>query len=652
MKKNYFLLVCLVLVMAVSAKAQINSVVDLFGKYRFTADVEFTAAGEAYKQILSNDCEAVIEADDVQEGRIIGFAGSQVKQNVQGVDGNNINIINPNNPTLWDNGLLLANENGDHPYGVFEEGEWKVDIYNSAVYTYDPTAKVISVPNFTVVKLENGAPVLVAKYTNVKMTLTEAMEVEVVDISGEWNFKAGSGTYSTMEGSVIPKEFPVTLEKTADNNMAYNATLAIEGYEPVVLPATFDGNILSIAYDSTYLDPVNEVRFGDMNATKGKKGNVEFKAQSETVFSLHSGFTFLVDSLGKNKAEDADSIYVIRKQWYMDGTLKSKVDAPTVDWSGVYNVSLKNADQDLYIKDAAGFEWPAEFQFEVTYYEAIEKYFITKIFGLDVVNLNNGGLPFVPAEDGKSVEISTGLLYTVESQVKYLALRDMNRSTNAIKATVNEDGTMSVSALSIVTVTYGENAGESLNASYSNLNVAKRKEFNWAGTHTISAKTVTAYDGQEYPASFDMTVIYNEDHDMYLVTSFIGNEVGALNNGGIVLTIADDGQSAKLNCGSYLGGKYPEYLILRDMNGGNEAINFVLNADGSVSVDDFFVQHMNYETNATSPAVLYGGVTTNIENIVVENDVVEGIFDMQGLRVSEIVAPGLYIVNGKKVLVK
>ena len=48
MKKNYFMLVCLMLFMAVQATAQVSSVADLFGKYRFTADVEFSEAGNSY----------------------------------------------------------------------------------------------------------------------------------------------------------------------------------------------------------------------------------------------------------------------------------------------------------------------------------------------------------------------------------------------------------------------------------------------------------------------------------------------------------------------------------------------------------------------------------------------------------------------------
>ena len=43
--------------------------------------------------------------------------------------------------------------------------------------------------------------------------------------------------------------------------------------------------------------------------------------------------------------------------------------------------------------------------------------------------------------------------------------------------------------------------------------------------------------------------------------------------------------------------------------------------------------------------------TTNVENVVVENEV-KAIYDLTGRRIEAITAPGIYIVNGKKVLVK
>ena len=54
--------------------------------------------------------------------------------------------------------------------------------------------------------------------------------------------------------------------------------------------------------------------------------------------------------------------------------------------------------------------------------------------------------------------------------------------------------------------------------------------------------------------------------------------------------------------------------------------------------------------NAASYSFRFPG-TTEIENVVVENDV-KVIYDLTGRRVSEITEAGIYIVNGKKVLVK
>ena len=71
MKKNYFMLVCLMLFMALQATAQNFTIDQLYGKWQFTADVEFTAdATQAHKETLSGDCEAVISADETYIARI------------------------------------------------------------------------------------------------------------------------------------------------------------------------------------------------------------------------------------------------------------------------------------------------------------------------------------------------------------------------------------------------------------------------------------------------------------------------------------------------------------------------------------------------------------------------------------------------------
>ena len=812
MKKNYFMLVCLMLFMAVQATAQVSSIVDLFGKYKFTADIEFTAEGEAYKSQLPAECDAVISEDGTYSAKIVGFAGSQTQQNINAIsiEQSKLKILNLNNPTLWSNGLLLANENGDNPYGVWDgaAGEWAVESYGPVYYTFDPATKAISIPDFTVVKMSDYSAAkgtIIAKYTNVKMTLVEGTTVAIADISGDWNFKAGSSTYSTMEGSVIPTEFAIALAKTDDSNRAYNATIAIEGFEAVTLPATFDGNTLAIAYDSTYLDAANGIRFANMNGGTTKKGTIEFKSQSEEAFSLYNGFSFVIDT-EKENAEGELVPATELQQWYMDGTLKLPTEAPAFDWAGVYNVKA-----DLYVAEAAGIEWPTEFQFEVIYYETSDIYCVTGVFGYDISGINYGGLMFTPAEDGKSVEINTGNLASLGGGV-FMKILDMNLTSSPIKMTVNEDGTMSIMGLSVATGAYGSNEN-ALNAYYSSLVITKEATedeeeeetpaFSWIGQHVVKAGKVDSYDGNEYPAEFTMTV--SDVNGTILVTEFLGNDIAAINYGGISFTIAEDGMSAEMKTASFVGGSYPEYLKLYDMNASTSPIVFTLNEDGSVNVSNFFIKHLKYDENynpsesaavyyqnVTIPAVggdveevepfswygtwevtagyqvsydgeeypetfymtieesgdytfvtqfmsndvkglNYGGIlftiaedektaemktdafvggsypnymkvydmngstgpvvftanedgtisiadfflahydwstysitggavfyqnvtatrcATGIENVVVENNVAEGVFDMQGRKIDAITAPGLYIVNGKKVLVK
>ena len=54
---------------------------------------------------------------------------------------------------------------------------------------------------------------------------------------------------------------------------------------------------------------------------------------------------------------------------------------------------------------------------------------------------------------------------------------------------------------------------------------------------------------------------------------------------------------------------------------------------------------------AASFSFRFGEGTTGVENVEVENEV-KAIYDLTGRRVEEITAPGIYIVNGKKTLVK
>ena len=671
MKKNYFLSICLMLFMAVQATAQSFTIDQLFGKWQFTADVEFTdAATQAHKDVLSDNCEAVISADETYIAKIVGFAGSSVQQNVNMIGAKNgqdmLKINNLNNPQLWSD-LLLANENGDNPYGVFADGEWKVQSYGPVYYNVYATEGLITIPDFTVVKITDyqaEKATIIAKYTNVKMTLVEAEVVEVADISGEYQFKAGAGTYDTMAGSVIPTEFAVKLAKKSEDNKSYDATIAIEGYNPVTLPASYNGVSVLFDYDNTYLDEANGIRFAPMYGD-ATAGSIEFKSQDETAFSLYSGFAFASDATVKAADGVTDSLVVNGNyhQWYTSGSLKMATDAPAFDWAGVYTV--KTTDENgLYVADAAGFDWPTEFQIEVEYNEGWGLYLVTKVFGMDVTALNYGGLDFIPAEDGKSVDIKTGYLYTVSPGVAYLALRDMNMSTEAIEMVVNEDGTMSVAGLSVVTVISGVET-PTLNAFYSNLAVTKEgaepetpvvpEEFDWAGEYILTSTV----DNEYYQPTFDVTIIYDGStpgYEGYYITSFMGYDVKEINYGGIYLTpVNGNTQAVDMYFTNLYMLEEGVYLKMLDGNAGNTPIELTLNADGTISVSDFTVVHSGTNEQLakyTNVVLTKNNDDTAIENVVVENNVVKGIFDMQGRKVNAITAPGLYIVNGKKVLVK
>ncbi len=683
MKKNYFyaLFASLMLFMAMPASAQVT-MVDLYGKWKFTADIEWGAtATEAQKAQISNECDVIIAADDVTgwyEAKIVGFAGSKNPQFADmfqspssGTYAAKVANPNPTQGALF-NDMLLANANGDNPYGIFEGGEWVVKSLGTFYYILNEDKTEMKVQNdFTIVTLtshEDKNPVVVATLRNAKMTFVEpATPVAVSDISGDYIFKAGTGQWSTLEGSEIPTEFSVNIVSKSEDNKAYDATIAIEGYDNVTLPATFDGSVLSLAFNNTYIktdyaEAKNSIRFADYYAPEEKEGSIEFKA-NEDVFSLSGGICLASDSLGKNMAGDADSTWVVTRQYYMDGSLKLPTEAPEMDWAGVYTV--KTTDENgLYVAEAAGFDWPTEFQIEVEYNEGWEMYLVTKVFGLDVVALNYGGLEFTPSEDGKKVEISTGYLYTVQQNAVYLALRDMNMSTDVIEMVVNEDGTMTVAGLSVVTTVAGVET-PTLNAFYSNLLVTKEAAepeapaFDLLGNYKFSVETVEesyTTDGVEYLKEFDVKIEYFDGtpyqmESCYYISSFFGDNSGWYS---IDINVVEEGSKFELLVGGNIKALVPgeSYYKIYSADGSTTPVSMIVNADGTLSLGDFSIYINENKGAIYKNAVLTKVDDTAVENIAVENNTVKGIFDMQGRKIEKVTAPGLYIIDGVKVLVK
>ncbi|MBR2318325.1 MAG: hypothetical protein IKA52_01450 [Bacteroidaceae bacterium] len=705
MKKNYFysLFAALMLFMVMPAAAQNFAITDLFGEWRFTADVVWSnAATDAHKSQVSGDCTAVISADNIYLAKIVGFAGATNKVNINKIGAKNgqdmirIDDVNTSSypTTLWSK-LYVSNMNGDNPFGYFNDEtlEWEVERMENLYYVVDAVNGLITIPDFTVIEMANRNTTkqgtIIATFTNVKMTLVkkaEIEEVEVTDISGDYKFQPGVDEYATNRESEIPTEFAISLVKNSDDFKTYDATFAIEGYDDVELPATFDGTSLKLAFDNLYLDEKNGIRFAPNNDNKNKSGEIKFKTTSkEGVFNIDGGFVFASDVLGKAQDGVTDSLFVNKEahQWYISGTLKKGAAAAEFSWDGDFKVKVADAANDVKIHDggASGVEWPSEFDMTVSYLEVVESYFITSIFGLDLTSLNQGGLKLVIADDGKSASVVlTGgygaALLKSNNDGTYLALaNNVGNNDFEIGLTLNEDNTVSFDAFSIMNYDLATASFKTPVALYTNATAEKgavvepepeTPAFELAGDYVLTVGALNKYyqdSDVEFPETFDVTITYFDGtaYDMdsyYYVSSFMGKNIGQTP---INVNVVKDGEEYELvtggMCGSIVGGQ--TYYKLYDMNKTANPLKMTVNADGTASLSNFFIKVLNYSDNSESDGAYYQAVTltkktadTAIDNVVVETSVVEGVYDMLGRKVDAITAPGIYIVNGKKVLVK
>ena len=330
-------------------------------------------------------------------------------------------------------------------------------------------------------------------------------------------------------------------------------------------------------------------------------------------------------------------------------------EAPVFSWMGQHIV--KAAKVDSY----DGNEYPAEFTMTVS--DVNGSILVTEFLGNDVSGLNYGGILFTIAEDGMSAEMKAGS-FVGGAMPEYLKLYDMNASTSPIVFTLNEDGSVNVSNFFIKHLKYNEDYSSTETAAVYYQNVAipavggdveDVEPFSWYGVWEVTVGSQVSYDGNEYPETFYMTI--EESGDYAFVTQFMSNDVKGLNYGGILFTIAEDNKTAEMKTDAFVGGSYPEYMKVYDMNGATGPVAFTANEDGTISIADFFLAHYDFNTGVIEGAVFCQSVTatrcaTGIENTFVENTVVKGIFDMQGRKIDAVTAPGLYIVDGKKVLVK
>lgn len=599
------------LVLALPTHAQVASMADLFGTYKFTADVTVTDAGKDLADNFKNECEVTITkcSYGVYDGEILGIAGATAAQSVNGIDltANTIKITNPNINSPWGSKLYMSNPEGIYPWG---------GNYSDILYTFDPATKTITLPDFTLVTCDhdNETATIIASFTNAKLTLEESENIEVADLSGDWHFAAGKGTYDVMEGSTLPTEFDMTLTATDDSKKAYNISLTLGDFAPLALTATFDGGSLSIPFNETYFDAENKIGLVNMYG-EVRPGTVTFNMKNENLLSLSSGMVIAQDSI----SPEVPGGYL---QWYMTGSAKREGgEVVEATWEGTYTVKAGS----IY-KAIADYEYPETFEMVVAYDAEYDMYLITNFMGEDVAALNYGGIALTPsADDPNKAEIKTGgYLKTIVRGEKYLCLKDMNLSDGALTLTRLEDGTYTISDFSVSQMGYNEDWSQKhdLAAFYQTVTAEKAPEaepFTWANTFTVKVGGVDVYkeiEGYTYPTEFEMEVTYYADYDMYFVTKFLGEDVASLNNGGIRLTVsADDPNKAEIaTTMGYLKtiSVGESYLTLKDMNLSTSPVTLTHNGDGTVSISDFCVSYMTYDENwqqQHAAAALYSGVT-------------------------------------------
>ena len=676
MKKNYFsiLFAALMFFVVMPAKAQVESMTDLFGKYKLTATIETTEAGKAHAELWKSECEVIItKGANGAPATVKGLFGASQEQTISSidVDKNEFYAINPN-PSY---GLFSQN-----PYiGVTDMTLEDLQMYTME-YHYNPETKEITIPNFSICEFswETGSMTgtVLAEVSNVKMELLEAEEIIIPEIAGEWSFKPYSLGYVRNDTTFV-YEFKMNLTAKDDTKKLYDATFNFEGFDEFSLEATFNGNDLIIPFDSVYLDAENKIRLGikatKLEQTHVKKGQLSFSYSKSTLMWQGDYIVVRKDSVISEEINgtvvERDTAMTLQQITY--GWIERK-DPNAFDWSGNYTVNVKDIE---CFNDTV--KAPETFEMEVV--ASAGGYTVTKFAGYSSEYYPS--IELTPGEDGKSATLDLAgysgfvlLNYFGEVKVgeetyyEYHILTDGNGKSTSLNLTLNEDGTINIDDFMVTHMLYSYSADaiSTPMAMMSGVTASKAEPFNWEGEYVLTAtvETEAGVDAASFPATFDVVVKLYDDGN-YRVETFMGVDFYSLNQGATELTIADDSNSATLALDAawgccFVGGAYPDYVIMCDKETNSTSVNIVVGADGTLTMDEFTICAYNYNTFEVSKLATYSNVTLTkkatedsaVDSIFAEKPVVEGIFDFMGRKLDAITAPGLYIVNGKKVLVK
>ena len=672
MRKLYALSIILsmMILSSTGAKAKVSSMAKLFGKYKFTATVEVTEAGQAYEANILKEGEVIITKDaaNIYDAQITGFAGAKgseaMKVNAFSEEKQMFMVTNPNgnNGGVFGNGIYYSEADGKYPFG---EGEKSL---GALYFTISSDAQTITVPDFTLVGNCDFATEkcdILAKFTNVKMVLLESEKIDIADITGEWKVTAGSGTYDTKEGSPLPTSYTLALAQNGDAK-TYKATFTVEGIAPFTLDAKFDGNKLEIPYDGNLIDETKGYRLVSMYG--GVSGNISFNYTSES--SMTMGNSLVIGTVSQKEVEGEKKDVIDYVQWWMNGSAKKQSDAPAFSWAGKFKMTVGS----LLDFSGGADSFPTESDFEITYYEVIDAYYLTSILGCNVGNVNNGGLKLtISDEDPTVAEISlTGpygaaYLKSSDDNSVWYKMVDANGGQTPLTLKRNDDGTFTLSNFFIVKGAYG--AENNYVASVQDITIQGEAPvvYTWDGTYEATA-TVTKYVEGDYPTTFPIVIDPETEYGQF-ITTFITEDAKAANYGGIRLTpSADDADKAEMATDKFVKTVEPgvKYWKIYDMNSSTSPLSLTRNADGTVSISTFSLFEISFdaEWNEVKKCLaLYENVVarksaSGIENVNVSDDNGSDVryFDLSGRALKSAGNGRLVIVKTakgvKKVLVK
>ena len=343
----------------------------------------------------------------------------------------------------------------------------------------------------------------------------------------------------------------------------------------------------------------------------------------------------------------------------MNGSAKKQADAPEFSWAGKFKMTVGS----LLDFSGGADSFPTESDFEITYYEAIDAYYLTSIIGCNVGNVNNGGLKLtISDEDPTVAEISlTGpygaaYLKSSDDNTVWYKMVDANGGQTPLTLKRNDDGTFTLSNFFIVKGEYG--AEKTYVASVQDITIQGEAPvvYTWEGAYEATA-TVTKYVDGDYPETFPIVIAPEGEYGQF-ITTFITEDAYGANYGGIRFTPSEeDANKAEMASDKYVKTVEPGaiYWKIYDINGSNSPISVTRNEDGSLSIGSFSLFEISFdaEWNEVKKCLaMYENVVAK-QNTTGINSANASVSNAEGMRMFDISGRSIKSAgNGRMVIVK